>query len=307
MSDIIKIPTLLIGFNRPDVIKETFSRIRESKPQKLYVAIDGARNDKQGEEKLVDEVKAIVQNVDWPCETHYRFNEINKGAEITISSAISWVFETEEYAIILEDDIIAPMAFLKFAQEMLIRYKHDERIGIITGSNFTPIPVPNNTDYFFARYGHTGGGWATWRREWKDYDLNFEVSSKYLKKSFLNTVCNNSAEVKYFRKRFKKMQKRGAGNNTWDEVEFFYQRVNNRLSITPRTNLTSNIGINGLHARGSTEHHFRSYDEDFKVYKHPKVIESFYEYDNYHFRTYINIKTPLTKRVFRRLRKIICS
>jgi LPS sulfotransferase NodH len=89
-------PVLLIAFNRPDVTTKTFEYIRAAKPEKLYIAIDGPRPEKQGEEKLVEEVKTILQNVDWPCETHYNYNETNKGAEITVSSAISWVFETEE-------------------------------------------------------------------------------------------------------------------------------------------------------------------------------------------------------------------
>src|SRR5690554_2335775 len=116
----ITTPILIISFNRPDIIKQTFEYIRKAKPTKLYVAIDGARREKEGEEKLVGQVKAVVENVDWECETHYKYNETNKGAEVTVSSAISWVFETEEYAIILEDDIVAPMSFLNFAQEMLI-------------------------------------------------------------------------------------------------------------------------------------------------------------------------------------------
>ena len=117
----ITVPILLIAFNRPDTSEIVFQKIREARPEKLYVALDGARSHKIGEDKLVEKVRQIVSNVDWPCETHYKINEENKGAEITVSSAISWIFETEEYAIILEDDIVAPLSFFKFAEEMLIK------------------------------------------------------------------------------------------------------------------------------------------------------------------------------------------
>ncbi|MDZ7721973.1 MAG: hypothetical protein U5R06_03875 [candidate division KSB1 bacterium] len=56
---------------------------------------------------------------------------------------------------------------------MLIKYKDDERVGTVTGSNFTPIPVPGDTDYFFAKYGHSLG-WATWKRAWDTFDLNVQ-------------------------------------------------------------------------------------------------------------------------------------
>jgi len=299
----INVPVLIIGFNRPDISAQTFEYIRKAKPQKLYVAIDGPRPDKVGEEKLVEQVKKIVEDVDWPCETHYKYNETNKGAEINVSSAISWVFETEEYAIILEDDIVAPMSFLKFAQEMLIKYKDDERIGTVTGSNFTPIPVPDNADYFFAKYGHSWG-WATWKRVWDTFDLNVQVPQKHLSLKFLKTITNSNKEAKFYQKKFKQINKRGSGNSTWDNIGNYFHRVNNRLSIIPKVNLTSNIGTYGLHAQGKSEHHYRPFDENFEVQKHPSKVECFTEYDIHHFNNYIYNKKFLLKRVFNKLQKL---
>lgn len=202
----IDVPVLVIGFNRPEVICQSFEFIRQAQPAKLYVAIDGPRADKEGEADLVEEVKAIVQQVDWECETHYRFHTENKGAEITVSSAIAWVLKQEEYVIILEDDIIAPMAFLRFAQEMLIRYKDEPRIAIVSGCNFTPLSTPNDKDYFFAKYGHSSG-WATWRRVWKDFDLYREIKKEHLKLKFLKTITNSTKEAKHYQKLFTRMRK----------------------------------------------------------------------------------------------------
>lgn len=300
----MKIPILIIGFNRPDILKQTFEYIRKAKPLKLYIAIDGVRPDKEGEDKLVEQVKAVVENVDWPCDAYYKYNETNKGAEITVSSAISWVFETEEYAIILEDDIIAPISFLKFAQEMLEKYKDDDRIGTVTGSNFTPIPVWDNTDYFFAKYGHSWG-WGTWKRVWKHFDLYVSVPDEHLKTPFLKKITNSRAERNYYRKIFKTMQTKGSGNSTWDFVALYYNRINNKLSVIPRVNLTSNIGIYGLHANGESEHHFRPFDEKFEVKKHPDKVKCYVEYDIHHYKTYIHKARPLYKRVLNKILRMI--
>jgi len=187
----LKTPVLLIAFNRPDNTEKVFNRIRQAKPEKLYIAVDAARKDKKGEIEIVNEVIEIVKNVDWPCNVRYRFNESNLGAEITVSSAISWVFEEEDYAIILEDDIIAPISFFEFMQEMLIKYKDEEIIGTVSGNNFTPIETENNEDYFFAKYGHSWG-WGTWKRAWKDFDLNIEIPDEHLKLSFFKKITNTN-------------------------------------------------------------------------------------------------------------------
>jgi hypothetical protein len=303
MRNLINTPILIIAFNRPDVTKQTFEYIRKSKPKKLYIAIDGPREGKDNEELLVNQVKVILQNVDWPCETLYKFNETNKGAEITISSAISWVFEIEEYAIILEDDIVAPLSFLLFAQQMLKKYKDDKRIGTVTGSNFTPIPLPNNTDYFFAKYGHSWG-WGTWKRAWEGFNLNIEISNEHLDLGFLKTITNSIAEARHFQKRFRLIKQKGPGNSTWDNVLLYNHRINNRLSVIPRVNLTSNIGIFGLHAQGVSEHHFRNFDESFQVQKHPLEVNYWKEYDIHHFKNYFGVKTSFLMRIIRKIRNL---
>lgn len=90
---ILEVPVLLIAFNRPDTTAQVFERIRAAKPKKIYIAIDGAMEANANDNIQVEQVKSIVQNVDWICEANYRFNEENKGAEVTVSSAIDWVFE----------------------------------------------------------------------------------------------------------------------------------------------------------------------------------------------------------------------
>ncbi|MDY0199932.1 MAG: hypothetical protein RBR40_02975 [Tenuifilaceae bacterium] len=302
----ITVPVLFIGFNRPKVSLQTFDYIRKAKPTKLYIAIDGPRADKPDEEKLVTEVKKVVENVDWPCETHYKYNETNKGAEITVSSAISWVFETEEYTIILEDDIVAPLSFFKFAQEMLFRYKDEEKIWAISGVNFTPLPRAYDTDYFFAKYGHTWG-WATWKRVWNNFDLYAEVQEEHLSNKFLASITNSKKELIHYKKKFKRILDNGKGNSTWDNMASYMHRTKGLLYIVPSTNLISNIGDYGLHARGKTKYHYTDFDKSFIVKKHPENIECNVEYDKYHFRNYINKKRRFMERLILRVKSMIKS
>ncbi len=300
-------PVLLIAFNRPETTCVVFEYIRKAKPTKLYVALDGARENKPYESIVCQEVCNIVERVDWECDVHYSINDCNKGAEITVSEAIRWVFEKEEYAIILEDDIVAPLSFFCFAQEMLYRYKDDERISLITSNNFTPEAVEPSADYYFTRYGHSGG-WATWRREYKNFSIDQEIKEEHLRMSFLQTITNSKKEARYYQKHFKRLRANGVGGSTWDWIDSYQHRVNSRLTITPRVNLSSNIGIQGLHARGKNSTHYREFDTEFSVIKHPEEVKCEVAYDIYHFENYINRRRKsFLVRVLRKLTRILDS
>lgn len=293
-----EIPILIIGFNRPDVIRQTFEYVKAAKPTKLYIAIDGARENRPGEEKLVEEVKQVFNGIDWECEVHKKYNTENKGAEVTVSSAITWALENEEYVIVLEDDIVASQAFLQFAKEMLIRYKDCDNVYLVSGCNFTPTKLKDNADYTFCFSGHTWG-WATWKRAWDKFTLNCdfiisknELSERYPEKRII--------DVKY--NWFNKHANMPIGTSTWDVCWAFIRMKNKGLSIVPRVNLVSNIGEYGLHFSGKTDVHFLKYDNDFIAVNHPKEITIDKDYDKYHFYKYLY--KPLWKKVINRLRKI---
>ncbi len=292
----ISAPILFIAFNRPDITKITFDYIRKAKPSKLYVAVDGARQDKENEDKLIDQVKRIVENVNWKCDVNYKYNEANQGAEITVSSAVSWVLDKEEFVIVLEDDIVAPLAFLKFAQEMLIKYRNNEQVWMVAGPNSTPYPHPDKYDYFYSRYGHTWG-WATWKRVWDKFDLNTEIENEYIDLNYLKNKTNSIQEAEYYKNLFSILKENGKGNNTWDYIFAYLRFINNAMSIVPRVNLTSNIGVYGLHARGARYNHFRPIDYHFKIQKHPEKIECYTDYDLYHFKKHIKQKNIFLRKI----------
>lgn len=304
MNQVITIPILLIGFNRPEIINETFSYIRKAKPEKLFVAIDGPRENRAGEDKLVNDVKKIVKVIDWACEVHYKYNDTNLGAEITVSSAVSWVLENEDYVIVLEDDIIAPISFFNFAQDMLYKYKDDESIYMISSCQTTPIELPNDEDYLFGIYGHTWG-WATWKRAWVKFNLSVNDFDDFLKSRKIDELSLTNKEKKYWYKLVKKMRDNGEGNNNWDYCWSYIRFKERGLSIIPRVHLSSNIGTFGLHANGKTDHHFRLFDEKFEVRSHPVDIKRNTYYDNVHFNDHINRKLPLYLRFKNKLLKII--
>ena len=48
------------------------------------------------------------------------------------------MFSEHEFGIFLEDDVLLSPTFLKFAEEIFLKYRNDERVGHINASNFIP-------------------------------------------------------------------------------------------------------------------------------------------------------------------------
>ena len=132
----LKTPVLFLIFNRPDVTQRVFEAIRKAKPPRLYVAADGPRIGKEGEEENCTLTRKIIEQVDWDCEVKKLFREKNLGCKIAVSSAIDWFFENEEEGIILEDDCLPDQSFFPFCGELLAYYRTNDKVMHLSGDNF---------------------------------------------------------------------------------------------------------------------------------------------------------------------------
>jgi hypothetical protein len=246
-------PILFLIFNREDTTRKVFEAIRRQKPKYLYVAADGARKHKQGEAETCQRVRDIIQ-VDWDCELKMLYRDENLGCKIAVSSAITWFFEHVEQGIILEDDCLPDLSFFPYCEELLNKYKDDTRIGHIGGNNFLSNKIIDKTQsYDFSSYSYIWG-WATWRRAWKNYDVDFKFWNEHKdKRSFL--FCNKWEEI-YFSSFISDVLHNQNGINTWDTQWMFTLRSQNQLSIYPAVNLVTNIGLgdpNAVHTSGQNK------------------------------------------------------
>lgn len=156
----LKTAVLFLVFNRPETTKTVFEAIRKAKPKRLYIAADGPRKHREGENEKVSSVRQIVTYVDWPCDVKTLFRDENLGCKSAVSGAITWFFNHEEEGIILEDDCLPHPDFFPFCESLLKRYANDERIWVITGNNFQNGIQRGEASYYFSRYNHVWG-WAS--------------------------------------------------------------------------------------------------------------------------------------------------
>ena len=237
----MNVPVLFLIFNRPDTTKKVFDAISSSRPPRLYVAADGPRRDRISERDLCEQARSIATNVDWACEVKIMFREENLGCRRAVSSAIDWFFENEEEGIILEDDCLPHPTWFRFAEELLERFRDDERIMCISAQHFHGKNHVPNASYFFSRYNHCWG-WASWRRAWAHYDHNMVLWPEWRSSEWLLDVGRGSKCFKdYWTQIFDRVHK--SEIDTWDYQWTFSCWAQGGLTILPSCNLVRNIGF----------------------------------------------------------------
>jgi hypothetical protein len=237
----VKSPVLFLVFNRPDTTRRVFEAIRAARPPKLYIAADGPRPGRPGEAELCNEVRSVAGAVDWPCELHTLFRERNLGCKAGVSGGLEWFFSQEEEGIIVEDDVLPESTFFDFCDEMLDRYRHDERVAMIAGSNLVSKEHVARNSYFFTYYCNIWG-WATWRRVWRHYDAAMREWPAWRDAGGLRKVSAGSA---LFESHWRPiLDSVHAGKiDTWDYQWTFTCWRLGGMTILPAFNQTRNLGF----------------------------------------------------------------
>ena len=279
------IAVAMIFFNRPDTLKTVFESVREAQPSKLYLIQDGARANRPKDVENVAKCREVVSNIDWECEVVHDYSDINLGCGKRIFTGLSNVFMHEEYAAIVEDDIVIGESFLPFCKEMCERYKDDQRIHMISGMNHLGVYEECPYDYFFSQGGGAIWGWATWARCWNELDWNMEaVSNNYIVNCLKsgNTPNNVSKVIAERALVIRQGILKGVSPTFWSLHFGLYGYLGSRLNIVPKYNLISNIGLTGdsAHATDSVNKLVKRIRVVFfsKIYempnklRHPKYI-----------------------------------
>lgn len=233
-------PVALFVFNRPLETKRVFEAVALQQPPVLLVIADGARADRPEERELCNQTREIIDLVTWECDLRLNFSDENLGCKRRVSSGIDWVFEQVEEAIILEDDCLPSAAFFRFAEEMLKRYRHDRRIGMISGDNFQNQRTGIEADYYFSKYGHIWG-WASWSRAWNNYDVSISSWPELKKSGFLRSIHQDQTEVSYWTAIFDAVHR--GDIDTWDYQWVLTLWTQSQLTVLPEVNMISNIGF----------------------------------------------------------------
>lgn len=232
----MKTPVLLVCFSRPLLTQLLTQAIYETRPLRLYVAVDGPRQSQPTDYQKVAQVRDIIDNIDWTSKIFKLYHTTNLGCKAGPERAISWFFEHEQEGIILEDDCLPSPSFFQYCEILLDRYRDDKDVWHICGNNFG-IDKKYRFDYSytFGSYAQVWG-WATWRDRWR----NMIVNPFYLEER----AQPRSWPINFVEKQNKKhhISLLKNGLKTWD-YQWQITVLNNKgLVVYPAVNLIRNIG-----------------------------------------------------------------
>lgn len=277
------IPIVVFIFKRVDKSALIIQRLSEIAPQKIYIIADGARNVE--EEALVLQCRnKVEENITWPCEIIKNYASHNRGVFENIAGGARWVFEREETAIFLEDDNFPALSFFPFCKEMLEKYKDNQQILWICGSNYLiKSSFPNGASYGFTQ-NMLPCGWASWSKKFNRYyqaDFNLwnnqEIRKRIKKLKYSHALKRQ--EQRTWESELHNKQKMGR-YISWDYQMSFSLRSQNLLGIIPKYNQIKNIGVDldSIHGGSSMELEMTSrfcenqiYELEFPL-KHPDCI-----------------------------------
>lgn len=238
-------PVLLITFNRPEHTRRVLETIMSSQPKDLYVFQDGARNGNEDDLKKCAEVRQVVNELTNGTEVrlHTKYSNCNLGCGPGPMTGITWFFSQVDMGIVMEDDCLPHPDFFGYCEELLNRYKEDDKVCFINSTLYNDW-WKCEFSYDFSHYMVTGA-WAGWRRTWQGFDLDLKMlNAKTFRKQVLQ-LTDNRAEANWWFSIVKEIQQDERKKNYWDFQMQIHLFCNNALTIHPKVNLVSNIGFDG--------------------------------------------------------------
>lgn len=233
-------PVAFIIFNHPESTRQVFEAIRAARPRQLFIIADAPRPDRPDDIPKCAAAKAIVEEVDWPCEVLKNYSDENMGCGLRPASGIDWVFKQVETAIILEHDCLPHPTFFPYCTELLEYYQDNSNIMHISGNNYQFGRQRGEASYFYSRHTHIWG-WATWRRAWQHYNYHIAQWPDLRSTDWLDTLLDTPDAIAYWQKIFDDMY--SGEIETWDYQWTFACWQHQGLSILPQVDLVANIGF----------------------------------------------------------------
>ena len=261
-----------MSFNRPDTTQRVVDAVVAAKPSAIYLFSDGPRPGSADDGRLVAQTRDVLDRACGFGDTvHRRYNDTNQGLFAGVSGAIDWFFSHVDQGIILEDDCVPHPDFFGYCDELLERYRDDERVWCVSGDNSLGLPITGDASYGFIR-DPLIWGWATWRRAWSHFDREFANWPK---------IRGTNLERRLYPDRVERTIRRGVfdsyfttGIDAWGYKWKLTVQLGGGLTAVPRVNLVSNIGWGRADATHTTGTSLRASHPTFAILPliHPATV-----------------------------------
>ena len=299
----MKAPVALIIFNRPHVTAQVAAAVAKAAPSKVFVVADGPRRDQANDTTKCAATRAVIDQMDWPCEVVKKYSEVNWGCGLGPSTGLNWVFTQTDRAIILEDDCLPHPSFFPYCDELLERFQADEQIMQIAGSNFQGGHRRGGHSYFFSRF-KICWGWATWQRAWRHMDMAVRSWPEYRETTWLREHAGDPRAAQHWAEKFDGAYRAKGKVDYWDYQWLFSTWRQNGLCVMPNVNMISNIGFDeeATHTKWAESRWARLPLQEMPFpLQHPPAISRDEEADEYFVKQVVLSELSPAEGMWRRL------
>jgi hypothetical protein len=280
----------IVIWRRPELTRRVLAEVARVQPRRLMVIADGPAT--PSDDAACREARAVVDQFDWEGEVLRDLSDEPLGMQRREVSGFDWVFEHCEEAILLEDDTLPHPHFFRFATELLERYRTEDRVMMIGGTDFRFAPERNGFSYRFSRYPGTWG-WASWRRAWTRYDRSAAAWTTLREGDRLDRLLGDPAAAATWRKLFDPVYP-SETSGTWDHQWVVTHWANDGVAIAPNVNLVQNIGFGpgGVNFTRDSRLSVPTAETAFPL-RHPPDLSVDYRGDRLSFRKTVGMTSPI--------------
>lgn len=269
MCKVQNVPVILFVYNRPNHTMQTLNALNNNidvDKSELFVFSDCAKNNH--DMAAVLNVRAILR--EFKVESRFRMVHVyeakeHKGLANSVITGVSQIISQYGQVIVLEDDLVTSVDFLKFMNGALKYYEAEERVWSIAG--YTPdlkcLSKYNKDVYMCLRAG--SWGWATWKNRWDSIDWEVKDYTDFVR---------DKKKKKQFQKRGYDLpgmlERQMQGKiDSW-AVRFCYEQFKqNRVTVNPAISRIKNIGFDGSGTHGGVS-------EKWNVYLNERIEDVHY-------------------------------
>ena len=298
----VETPVLFVTFVRPDYARQTWEGIKATKPKTLYFYSNKGRAEKEGEVERNNEIRSYINEIDWDCDLHIFFREECVNVYDSLRGAIDWLFDNEERGIILEEDCVPTKAFFSFVDQMIEKFKEDNRVWCISGDNIIK-QNPSGYDYMFSHL-HAMYGWASWRDRWRMVNWDHLYIKETIDEHIYYRLFKTKEQAKAKEKALSNMEDMLYRTKCWDYIFGLCMDQYHALTVQPKEHLVKNIGVTGQHHTKAKVSQYNCEPnpsaEEYVIAKEPPFVFADFEHD---YLTYCQLlrKPSFFKRVKNRL------
>jgi hypothetical protein len=261
-------PIALFVYNRPGHTRQTVEALLANtlaSQTQLYVFSDAQKN--EGASLAVAEVRSNIRAIAGFKSVTIIERETNFGLARSIIDGVTRLCEEYGRVIVMEDDLVTSPYFLRFMNEGLDLYEHDERVISIHGYVY---PVKATLPEMFFLRGADCWGWATWKRGWDLFEPDGQSLLRELNARKLTHRFDFDGAHPYVR--MLKKQIKGK-NNSWAIRWHASAFLKSKLTLYPGRSLVLNIGTDNSGAHCSTTTVFAGEMTDSPIATEPISVE----------------------------------